>query len=94
MEENGAPDSDRGPASEPSREIPGSVSGDDRPSFPGLLPAPVSASTPAVGRAGWFAVAGASLLVLLAGAVLAGWLIRGDGSDTVYGGSGLSLIHI
>ncbi|MEE2769022.1 MAG: trypsin-like peptidase domain-containing protein [Actinomycetota bacterium] len=81
MEENASPGSNSGPASGSSGETAGPLSGDDKPSFPGLLPAPVLASTPVVRRVGWLAAAGASLLGLLAAAVLVGWLIRGDGSD-------------
>ena len=66
-------------------EQPGGVSppGSDGggPSFPGLLPAPVPATGKMVLRVGWLASLGASLVVLLVGAFVLGWLARGEGSD-------------
>ena len=51
-------------------------------SFPGLLPAPVPATDKVVRRVGWVASLGASLVVLLVGAFVLGWLARGDGPDS------------
>jgi len=66
-------------------EQPGGVSppGSDGggPSFPSLLPAPVPATGKMVLRVGWLASLGASLVVLLVGAFVLGWLARGEGSD-------------
>ena len=73
------------PGEGPSVEQPGGVSppGSDGggPSFPGLLPAPVPATGKMVLRVGWLASLGASLVVLLVGAFVLGWLARGEGSD-------------
>ena len=70
----------------PSVEQPGGVfspaSDDGGPSFPGLLPAPVPATDKVVRRVGGGASLGASLVVLLAGAFVLGWLARGDGPDS------------
>ncbi len=70
----------------PSVEQPGGVSSpvpdNGGPSFPGLLPAPVSATDKVVRRVGWVASLGASLVVLLAGAFVLGWVARGDGPDS------------
>ena len=69
----------------PSVEQPGGVSStvpdNGGPSFPGLLPAPVPATDKVVRRVGWVASLGASLVVLLAGAFVLGWVARGDGPD-------------
>jgi len=73
------------PGEGPSVEQPGGVSppGSDGggPSFPSLLPAPVPATGKMVLRVGWLASLGASLVVLLVGAFVLGWLARGEGSD-------------
>ena len=70
----------------PSVEQPGGVSSpvpdNGGPSFPGLLPAPVPATDKVVRRVGWVASLGASLVVLLAGAFVLGWVARGDGPDS------------
>ncbi len=70
----------------PSVEQPGGVSSpvpdNGGPSFPGLLPAPVPATDKVIRRVGWLASLGASLVVLLAGAFVLGWVARGDGPDS------------
>ena len=86
----------------PSVEQPGGVfspvSDDGGPSFPGLLPAPVPATDKVVRRVGWVASLGASLVVLLAGAFVLGWLARGDGPDSaalpVASASGQSVVSL
>ncbi len=73
------------PNEDPSGEWIGEVSSPvpdgGGPSFPGLLPAPVPATDKVVRRVGWVASLGASLVVLLVGAFVLGWLARGEGSD-------------
>ena len=73
------------PNEDPSAEWVGEVSSriqdGEEPSFPGLLPAPVSATDKAVRRVGWVVSLGASLVVLLVGTFVLGWLARGDGQD-------------
>ena len=72
---------DRGPDAEESGGVSPPAMDDGRPPFPGLLPSPVPATGKVVRRMGWVASLGASLMLLLVGAFVLGWLAGDDGSD-------------
>jgi len=82
MDDHVPPVGGEGPIVEQPGGVSSPVSDEVGLSFPGLLPAPVPATDKVVRRVGWVASLGASLVVLLVGAFVLGWLARGDGPDS------------
>ena len=81
MDDHVPPVPNKDPSVERIGEVSSPIPDGGGPSFPGLLPAPVPATDKVVRRVGWVASLGASLVVLLVGAFVLGWLARGEGPD-------------
>nr|MCS5677482.1 hypothetical protein [Acidimicrobiales bacterium] len=82
MDDHVSPVGGGGPIVEQPGGVSSPVSDEGGLSFPGLLPAPVPATDKVIRRVGWVASLGASLVVLLVGAFVLGWLARGDAPDS------------